>query len=207
MNQTKQESMSRTFSQNMFKNFKSNQEIPRPSSSNSRKISLNLPETNNFCKNNKNLPPIFETKKDTPFTAKPIDSPKENYFNKQISPWNNKQKHSESSEKSIFKELLENVDQKTNPFLYRKIKELENCIEEKNKLSNFKNQTQQGKILKLTANIGECKTKNEELREENEKIKKRNRKLISENEEKDLMLQFLKNQEKVPHDEFLRVKI
>lgn len=140
MNKTNQISMNKTFTHNFFKNFKSTEEIPRPSSSNSRKISLNFPETT------KKLPPILEIKnKLRPFTARPIDSPLDNDFNKQISPWGDKQKNYQISEKAIFKELFENFDHKTNPIIYRKIKELESCIEEKNKLSNFRNSIQQGK--------------------------------------------------------------
>ena len=151
--------------------------------------------------------------RDRPFSVKTKKSSTENGFYRQ--PLLDEEK--KNTQTPISQKGLEIVEEETNPFLVKKIKQLENEIEvvtKKLKQSNFTNGLQQVKIKNIITTMEEFKikneeyaiqnkqyktkneeykTKNEELQAENENIKIPNQKLISENNEFKSIIKNLEN--------------
>ena len=115
MNQPKQSLMSQTFTQNMSSpNLKTNgDDIPRPSSSQSRKSTLKFPV---FFKDTNNLHQILKrTTTFRQFPMKPHESSKENGHNKENKPLSKEMPNfSKTTENPILKERLENLEKWSN---------------------------------------------------------------------------------------------
>ena len=113
MNPPRQSLMYQTFTQNMCStNLKTDSEIPRPSTSQSRKSTLKFPVINTVSKNPNNFQKRIISVRQ--FPMKPNEPSKLNFCNKENQQQlaNEMQKLSKTPERPILKEFLENFKEK-----------------------------------------------------------------------------------------------